>query len=51
MINDIYKRTKLGNCQVILQQMVEEGRAEAEKVFEEMLAEGREEGERQYQVN
>ena len=38
-------------CQVILQQMVEEGRAEAEKVFEEMLARGREEGERQYQVN
>ena len=36
---------------MILQQMVEEGRAEAEKVFEEMLAKGREEGERQYQVN
>ena len=38
-------------CQVILQQMVGEGRAEAEKVFEEMVAKGREEGERQYQVN
>ena len=36
---------------MILQQMVEEGRAEAEKVFEEMLAKGREEGERQYQVD
>ena len=31
--------------------MVEEGRAEAEKVFQEMLAKGREEGERQYQVD
>ena len=31
--------------------MVEEGRAEAEKVFEEMLAKGRVVGERQYQVN
>ena len=45
------KELRWGNCQVILQQMVEEGRAEAEKVFEEMLAKGRVEGERQYQVN
>ena len=47
----IVKELRRKICQVILQQMVEEGRAEAEKVFEEMVTKGREEGERQYQVN
>ena len=47
----IVKELRRKICQVILQQMVEEGRAEAEKVFEEMVTKGREEGERQHQVD